>query len=122
MSSAETINDILDELDQIIAECEATNHRLGVFAYVYRRTTAEIAKEIALGHFEDNKRMEAFDVAFAMLYINAYKNYKVNKPVSKSWAFAFEQAEKPIDHNSAYFNGNECAHQSRSGHSDSSNH
>lgn len=96
MSSAGTINDILDELDQIIAECEATNHRLGVFAYVYRRTTAEIAKEIAIGRFEDNKRMEAFDVAFAMLYINAYKNYKVNKPVSKSWAFAFEQAENPL--------------------------
>jgi hypothetical protein len=96
MPSIKTIQEVLNQLDGIIAESIANNSRLGLFAYVYRRTTAEIANEIALGNFEDNKRMEDFDVAFANLYLVAYENYKTQKPVSKSWAFAFDQAEHQL--------------------------
>lgn len=96
MSPPQTIEDVLNQLDLIIAECETTNNRLGVFAYVYRRTTAEIANEINLGNFEDNKRMEAFDVTFAKLYLVAYHNYKINAANSKSWSFAFDQADNKL--------------------------
>ncbi|WP_299277306.1 DUF5995 family protein [uncultured Psychroserpens sp.] len=92
-----TIQQVLDELDSIISDSIATNSRLGLFAYIYRRTTAEIAAEIVLGNFEDNQRLELLDVDFANLYLDAYKAYKNNQPVSASWAFAFEHAKEPLN-------------------------
>jgi hypothetical protein len=96
MSNTNTIQDVLRDLDEIIAESIKTNSRIGLFAYVYRRTTFEIASEISLGNFEDNQKLEDFDVAFAKLYLDAYNAYKKNQKVSASWAFAFEQANKPL--------------------------
>lgn len=91
-----TIQQVLDTLDAIIDESIATNSRLGLFAYIYRRTTAEIAAEIALGNFEDNPRLEVLDVAFANLYLDAYQAYQNNEELSASWAFAFDQAKEPL--------------------------
>jgi hypothetical protein len=91
MPKPTTINEVLNELDAIIYECISTNSRLGYFAYVYRRTTAEIASEIAKGSFQNNRRLEEFDVVFANLYIDAYKDFKANKAVSKVWEFSFQQ-------------------------------
>ena len=96
MPRATTIQEVLKELDVIIEEGITTNSRLGLFAYIYRRTTAEIASEIALGNFEDNPRLEALDVAFANLYLDAYKAHKNNQPVSACWAFAFNQEQEAL--------------------------
>ena len=71
MPRATTIKNVLEQLDVIINESIATNSRLGLFAYIYRRTTAEIASEIALGNFKKNQRLEAMDVEFANLYLDA---------------------------------------------------
>ncbi|MEP3836658.1 MAG: DUF5995 family protein [Algibacter sp.] len=96
MPRATTIQNVLIELDSIINECIKTNNRLGLFAYIYRRTTAEIASEIALGRFEDNTRLEILDVEFANLYLDAYKAYKKNQNISAAWAFAFNNAQEPL--------------------------
>ena len=96
MPEITTIKDVLDELDHIITESIRTNSRIGLFAYIYRRTTFEVASEIALGHFEDNQRMEKFDVVFARLYLDAYSAWKNNEKVSASWAYAFNQADKHL--------------------------
>ncbi|GAA4233764.1 DUF5995 family protein [Postechiella marina] len=96
MSQATTIQEVLNQLDIIIEDAIATNSNLGLFAYIYRRTTAEIAKEIKLKNFKNNERLEIMDVAFANLYLDAYKNYKNNKEVSASWAFAFKHSNKPL--------------------------
>jgi hypothetical protein len=96
MPLRQSIDEVIIQLDKIIEECVSENSRLAYFAYVYRRTTAEIAKEIKLGHFEDNARMEKFDVIFANLYLQAYINYKNNQPVSQSWAFAFEHSDQEL--------------------------
>lgn len=96
MPRANTIQEVLDQLDAIIKECAVENSRLGLFAYIYRRTTAEIASEIALGNFEDNERLEILDVQFANLYLDAYRAYKNNQPARAAWAFAFNQADKPL--------------------------
>ncbi|WP_460218285.1 DUF5995 family protein [Psychroserpens sp. MEBiC05023] len=90
------IQEILDALDRIIEDSMANNSRLGLFAYIYRRTTAEIASEITLGNFEDNARLEVLDVAFANLYLDAYHAYQNNQELSNSWAFAFDTAQKPL--------------------------
>lgn len=49
-----------------------------------------------LGNFEDNARMEIFDVAFANYYIDAYNGYTRQTPISKSWQFAFSAKNKPL--------------------------
>lgn len=96
MTRATSINEVLIQLDEIIEESITSNSRMGLFAYIYRRTTAEIAAEISLGSFEDNQRLEVLDVEFANLYLDAYNAYKNNQPLSKSWAYAFDQVEEPL--------------------------
>jgi len=96
MEKAKTIDEVIQQLDTIIEDCIAKNNRMGLFAYVYRRTTAEIAKEIDLGHFQDNQRMEIFDVKFANLYLIAYHNYTNHLPLSKSWQFAFDATDEKL--------------------------
>jgi len=96
MNQATNIQEVLDQLDSIIEDAIANNDRLGLFAYIYRRTTAEIAFEITKGNFEDNLRLEIMDVAFANLYLEAYKDYQNNKEVSVSWQFAFDNASEPL--------------------------
>lgn len=96
MSRAATIQEVLNKLDTIIDDAFLTNSRLGLFAYVYRRTTAEILKEVQLGTFENNVLLEQLDVAFANLYLDAYKNYQNKESVSKSWEFAFATSDVPL--------------------------
>ncbi len=96
MPQSNTIQNILEQLDTIIEECIATNNRMGLFAYIYRRTTAEIASEIELGNFEDNQRLEKLDVAFAKLYLDAYTKYKNGQSVRKVWDFAFDSSESSL--------------------------
>jgi len=90
---AKTIDEVLKQLDAIIADSVKNNDPSGFFAYIYRRTTAEIKKSIVKGEFEDNDRMEKFDVLFANKYLEAYYNFHKGLPVCKSWAVAF-QAKK----------------------------
>lgn len=71
MVSATSIKQVLEQLDFIIEETVNENNHLGVFAYVYRRTTAEIEHAINIGRFDDNARMEKMDVTFANFYIKA---------------------------------------------------
>lgn len=85
-----TTQEVLDELDSIIASAITDNSFLGIFAFVYRRVTAQIKNEIELGNFEDNERMELFDVIFANRYIDAVRNHKNNQPVSQAWKIAFD--------------------------------
>ena len=67
---------------------------MGYFAYVYRRTTAAVKEAILAGRFADNERMEAFDVSFANLYLEAYEQYHCGDPCSASWQLAFDAAKE----------------------------
>ncbi|MDP1623228.1 MAG: DUF5995 family protein [Bacteroidales bacterium] len=92
-----TIDEVLERLDRIIAETVSENNYLGIFAYVYRRTTAEIKKAINGKQFDDNERMELMDVAFANKYISAYENFKHSDgPVSLSWTVPFRAAAEKL--------------------------
>ena len=95
-TAPKSIDEVLSELDIIIEECLSNNSPLGVFAYVYRRTTAEVRAALQNKEFEDNERMEAFDVRFANYYIQAYKDFKAGKAISKSWKVSFESANKRL--------------------------
>ena len=86
-------DDVLQELDRIVATTTGENSPHGVFAWVYRRTTAKIEEGVRENRFEEPVRMEKFDVAFARRYIEAFYNYREGKPVSMSWKVAFSAAE-----------------------------
>lgn len=53
-------------------------------------------KEVQLGNFEDNARMETFDVTFANYYLDAYNGYSNQQPISKSWQFAFDTKNETL--------------------------
>ncbi|MFH5830992.1 DUF5995 family protein [Halalkalibaculum sp. DA384] len=88
-----TIDEVLTELDNIIDATLGEGSPLGIFACVYRHTTAKIARGIEENRFENATRMEHFDVAFARLYIDAFWRHRDGEPVSFSWEVAFEAAE-----------------------------
>ncbi len=85
-----TIEEIIQQLGLIVEESLRENSRLGLFAYVYKRTTEQIRDEIRLGNFEDNDRLEMFDVLFAQYYLDAFHRYRAGEPVSEAWRVAFD--------------------------------
>lgn len=89
---ATTITEVLARLDEIIADTRATNNPAGYFTYVYRHTTAAVKRAIDAGRFEDNTRMETFDVAFANLYLEAWEQYLCEEPCAASWQLSFDAA------------------------------
>jgi hypothetical protein len=90
-----SIDEVLQQLDEIILETVRDNNYLGIFAYVYRRTTAEIKKGIAEKRFEDNDRMQRLDVTFANKYISAYQNFKSSAgTVSRAWTIPFQSGSE----------------------------
>lgn len=93
---ANTIDEVLEELDAIIDEAIRDNHFTGIFAYLYRRTTFQIKCEIEKGTFEDNARMEEFDVVFANLYLNAFHNYRKSIDICDAWKISFEARNKKL--------------------------
>jgi len=91
-----TIDEVLHRLDEIIEETIHENNHLGIFAFVYRRTTAQIKQAISEKRFEDNERMEKFDVIFANRYIDAYDKFKLKQNISKSWQSTFYTKDEPL--------------------------
>jgi len=87
---AVTIDDILLQLQGIIAESIQTNNRAGYFAALYYKVTASVKDGIAKGRFENGPLMEQFDVVFASRYLNALNAWKTGKPLTESWRVAFE--------------------------------
>lgn len=93
---AKTIDEVLEALDAIIDDAIRNNHFTGIFAYLYRRTTYQIKCEIEKGTFEDNARMEEFDVVFANLYLNAFHHYKQQQNICESWKISFEANNRKL--------------------------
>lgn len=90
---ATTITEVLDRLDEIVTATRAANNPAGYFTYVYRHTTAAVKRAIDAGRFADNARMEAFDVAFANLYLDAWEQRQCGDPcASSAWQLSFDAA------------------------------
>lgn len=108
---ANTIDDILVQLESIIAESVHTNSRMGYFAALYYKVTAGVKAGIAKGQFENGPRMEKFDVLFASRYLNALTAWKNKQPLTASWQIAFEAVEKSSFPGVTTFTaGHECAY------------
>lgn len=96
--TAQTLDEVIQRLDAIIATAIAEKSRMGYFAALYRKVTIKVKKAIEAGEFDDNARMERLDVAFANRYLEAYDAYRDGNPVSASWRVAFDacNSRRPI--------------------------
>src|SRR6201996_7134716 len=93
---AQTIDEVIAQLETIIANSIASNSRAGYFAALYYKVTCRVKQGIQTGEFENGPRMEQFDVTFANRYLAAYEQWINKKPItSLSWKIAFDELEKP---------------------------
>lgn len=94
MKQANTIDEVIQLLDEIIERSKIEQSAIGLFAALYREVTVKIKEGIHDGSFQNGERMEKLDVIFANRYLKAYYQYQAKEKPSECWGFAFEQAEK----------------------------
>ena len=87
---AKTIDEVIQQLDDIIDRAYRQKSRLGYFAALYRKVTLKVKEEIDGGFFEDGERMERLDVIFANRYLDAFEQYQSNEEPTRSWQLTFE--------------------------------
>ena len=92
--SAQSIDDILTQLDRIIVDARRNRSRLGYFAALYRDVTARVKAAIENGAFEDGARMERLDVVFAQRYLDALEARDTASGPTRAWTRTFEATER----------------------------
>ena len=90
--TAQTIDEVLARLDEIIHLARRDGSRLGYFATLYRNVTIKVKEGIASGFFEDGARMERLDVTFANRYLAAFESFSRGERPSACWLAAFQAA------------------------------
>ncbi|HEY5370523.1 MAG TPA: DUF5995 family protein [Hanamia sp.] len=93
MNQAGTIEEVISQLDDIIAWSISNKSRMGYFATLYRRMTVAVQQGIINNIFQDGKRMEQLDVDFANRYFFAWNAYTNNQPCSLAWKVAFDACQ-----------------------------
>lgn len=89
-----TIDQVIEQLDQIIAHEVSIESPLAYFATLYREVTINVKEGIGKGQFEDGPRMEKLDVVFASRYLHAYHQFRNGQTPTRSWVVAFEAAQE----------------------------
>ena len=91
---ARTVDEVIGQLNEIIARSRERASRLGYFATLYRNVTVEVKRGIAQGRFENGPRMERLDVTFANRYLTALACYERGEQASRCWVAAFKAATR----------------------------
>jgi hypothetical protein len=86
----QSINDVIQRLDEIIIWAEKNQSTIGYFAVLYRRMTVAVKIGIEKNQFEDGARMEKLDVVFANRYFEAFDLVQKKVTTTKAWHSAFE--------------------------------
>ena len=97
--TSKTIDDVIEEMNQVIDRCIREKSKIGYFAVLYRDVTIQVKNKIQEGnYFEDGKRMERLDVVFAERFLDAINHHWSQDQPSKSWLIAFDtsKAKSPI--------------------------
>lgn len=95
MPTIHSIDQVIEELQQIIELCEQNNDPLGYFAALYQEVTKQVKVGIANNFFDDGLRMEQLDIRFAERYLHAFRAYQRQQPITASWRAAFEAGSDP---------------------------
>lgn len=94
---AETIDEVIMIMDEIIRNCRLRGSRLAYFTVLYRTTTYLVKKYCDEGNFfDDDERMRQLDVIFANYYFDSlFADLHHRKtPPSESWKVTFNAADK----------------------------
>ncbi|MFD1615631.1 DUF5995 family protein [Gelatiniphilus marinus] len=91
---ANTIDEVIEILGNIIENSKKDESTLGYFASLYQKVTISVKNKLHTNYFDDDARMEKLDVMFANRYLLAYSNYKQGKPNTKSWDSAFKASKQ----------------------------
>lgn len=90
---ARTIDEVILQLNEIIAKEGANNSAMAFFPVLYKKVTERIKTGILNKEFENNPRMEKLDVIFANRYIEAYNAAAIGETITISWKNAFDAAK-----------------------------
>ncbi|MCB9701805.1 MAG: hypothetical protein H6711_07935 [Myxococcales bacterium] len=90
MPTATTIDDVISQLDAVIADARRDGSRSGYFAALYRKVTIQVKRAIAAGDFDDGARMEELDVRFANRYLEAVDAQRRGEAPLQAWDLAFQ--------------------------------
>ena len=96
MPNPETIDDALRALDRLLDRAVDENDPIGYFTAVYRAVTARIRDGVRAGEFDDNERMERFDVLFAQAFLDATDDHRAGRPTSRSWRVALTAPRRSV--------------------------
>lgn len=86
---AKSIAQVIKQLDEIVDWSIEHNSRAGYFAALYRKVTIKIQEGIKQDLFEDNARMERFDVIFANRFLRAHALWQAGKNPTMVWQTTF---------------------------------
>ncbi|MBK7407572.1 MAG: hypothetical protein IPL49_14680 [Saprospirales bacterium] len=92
MRPCQTLDEVIDRLQQIVAKAREEGDPLGIFASVYLGVTRDVKEGVLNGRFQDGPRMEHLDVTFANRYLEAFDQFRKGVPCSESWLDAFQGA------------------------------
>lgn len=87
---------VIGQMDTIESDLTTASDRNRFFHATYNRTTHEVRDEIARGGFTDNDWSEAWDVAFADLYLQAFTAWREGEPTPRPWVVAFEASRSRL--------------------------
>jgi Family of unknown function (DUF5995) len=88
MRNLETIDDVLAAMDRQLDREIEENDPAGYFTSVYRAVTARIRDGVRAGEFDNDERMQRFDVLFATAFLDAAEDHRAGLPTSRSWRVA----------------------------------
>lgn len=94
MKTANSIDEVIQNLSEIIDWATTNNSRLGYFPALYRKVTVKVKEGIQNHFFDDNERMERLDVVFANRYLKAFEQFQTGQEPTQSWQLAFEATAK----------------------------
>jgi len=86
----ESIDEVIEILENIILEAEINNDPIGYFAALYKKVTVKVKEGIANGFFDDSSRIEQLDIIFAKRYLDAFFAARKNENIPLSWQKSFE--------------------------------
>ena len=91
---ADTIDQLIESLTDIVDRSRAAPSRLGYFAALYRKVTLEVKQGIERGFFDDAERMERLNVVFANRHLTAFAAHRQQQPTTRAWDVSFDVARQ----------------------------
>lgn len=91
-----SIYDVIAQMEALQTELQVSSlANLKYFNKTYLLITQTVHKGMQENKFQDNARMEHFDIQFARYYFTALKSYTQNKPTPPAWQTCFEYCSNP---------------------------